>query len=118
MCARTESVSRSRASVARSVLPHRVAGSTSSLSPQFSATTSRCSLADTAAAVEPRRILGEHPAGGRGGLYTALTRSTRALAVVHTEPLPDELDAAPDLVAVPEAGAAAAWAAGLQPLQP
>ena len=42
--------SRFSASVARSVLPHRVAGSTSSLRPQFSATTSRCSLAETAAA--------------------------------------------------------------------
>jgi hypothetical protein len=66
---------------------------------------------DAAVVLEPRRILGERPAGGRGGLYTALTRSTRALAVVHAEPLPEQLDAAPDLIAVPEAGAAAAWAA-------
>ena len=42
--------SRFWASTARSVLPVRVAGSISSLRPQFSATTSRCSLAATAAA--------------------------------------------------------------------
>jgi DNA helicase IV len=72
---------------------------------------------DAAVVLEPRLILGERPAGGRGGLYTALTRSTRALAVVHDQPLPEELVAAPDLAAVPEAGAAAAWAAGLQPLR-
>ena len=41
--------SRFRASVARSVLPVRVAGSTSSLKPQFSATTSWYSLAERAA---------------------------------------------------------------------
>ena len=57
-------------------------------------------------------ILGERPDGGPGGLYTALTRSTRALAVVHAEPLPDVLAGAEDLRPVPEAGAAEAWAAG------
>ena len=57
-------------------------------------------------------ILDERPDGGRGGLYTALTRSTRALAVVHAEPLPDVLAGAGDLRPVPEAGAAEAWAAG------
>ena len=57
-------------------------------------------------------ILGERPGGGIGGLYTALTRSTRALAVVHAEPLPDVLADAEDLRPVPEAGAAEAWAAG------
>ncbi len=49
---------------------------------------------DAAVVVEPAAILAEHPDGGRGGLYTALTRSTRALAVVHSEPLPFS---APDL---------------------
>ena len=62
--------------------------------------------------LEPRLILGERPGGGAGGLYTALTRSTRALAVVHAEPLPDVLAGAEDLRPVPEAGAAEAWAAG------
>ena len=67
---------------------------------------------DAAVVLEPRLILGERPGGGAGGLYTALTRSTRALAVVHAEPLPDVLAGAEDLRPVPEAGAAEAWAAG------
>jgi hypothetical protein len=52
---------------------------------------------DAAVVVEPAAILAERPDGGRGGLYTALTRSTRALAVVHAQPLPAELAAADDL---------------------
>jgi DNA helicase IV len=60
---------------------------------------------DAAIVVEPAAILAERPDGGRGGLYTALTRSTRALAVVHAEPLPPDLAAAPDLRAVPGADA-------------
>ena len=36
-------------------------------------------------------ILDARPDGGRGGLYTALTRSTRALAIVHAAPLPAAL---------------------------
>jgi DNA helicase IV len=63
---------------------------------------------DAAVVVEPAAILAERPDGGTGGLYTALTRSTRALAVVHAGELPAGLD----LPAVPEAEAAAAWAAG------
>jgi hypothetical protein len=70
---------------------------------------------DAAVVLEPSAMLVEAPDGGRGGLYTALTRSTRALAVVHAEPLPDALAAADDLIAVPEAGAADAWAAGRRP---
>jgi hypothetical protein len=58
--------------------------------------------------VEPAAILAERPDGGTGGLYTALTRSTRALAVVHAGKLPAGLD----MPAVPEVEAAAAWAAG------
>src|SRR6185436_5784456 len=46
---------------------------------------------DAAVVLEPELILGERPGGGIGGLYTALTRSTRALAVVHAKPLPDVL---------------------------
>jgi hypothetical protein len=64
---------------------------------------------DAAVVVEPAAILAEQPDGGRGGLYTALTRSTRALAVVHAEPLPFS---APDLRAVPDGDAASRWAAG------
>ena len=52
---------------------------------------------DAAIVVEPGAILAERPDGGRGGLYTALTRSTRALAVVHAQPLPPDLAAAGDL---------------------
>jgi hypothetical protein len=52
---------------------------------------------DAAVVVEPAAILAERPNGGRGGLYTALTRSTRALAIVHAQPLPAELAASPDL---------------------
>ena len=63
---------------------------------------------DAAVVLEPRLILDERPGGGVGGLYTALTRSTRALAVVHAEPLPDVLADAEDLRPVPEAGAAEA----------
>jgi hypothetical protein len=67
---------------------------------------------DAAVVLEPGLILQERPGGGAGGLYTALTRSTRALAVVHAEPLPDVLAGAVDLRPVPEASAAETWAAG------
>ena len=43
---------------------------------------------DAIVVVEPAAILAERPDGGIGGLYTALTRATRALAIVHVEPLP------------------------------
>ena len=46
---------------------------------------------DAIVVVEPAAILAERPDGGPGGLYTALTRATRALAVVHADPLPQEL---------------------------
>jgi hypothetical protein len=55
---------------------------------------------DAAIVLEPAAILDVRPDGGRGGLYTALTRSTRALAVVHAEPLPADLAASDDLRAV------------------
>jgi hypothetical protein len=63
---------------------------------------------DAAVVVEPAAILAERPDGGRGGLYTALTRSTRALAVAHAEPLPAELAAADDLHVIRDP---AGWAA-------
>jgi hypothetical protein len=62
---------------------------------------------DAAIVIEPQAILDEAPDGGRGGLYTALTRSTRALAVVHADELPFS---APDLVPVDDRAAADAWA--------
>ena len=46
---------------------------------------------DAALVVEPAAILDERPDGGPGGLYTALTRSTRALVIVHARPLPAAL---------------------------
>ena len=46
---------------------------------------------DAAIVVEPAATLAQELDGGPGGLYTALTRSTRALAVVHSAPLPDGL---------------------------
>jgi DNA helicase IV len=52
---------------------------------------------DAVVVVEPAAILAERPDGGAGGLYTALTRSTRALAIVHQAPLPAALAQAPEL---------------------
>jgi hypothetical protein len=46
---------------------------------------------DAAIVVEPSAILAQELDGGPGGLYTARTRSTRALAVVHAQPLPEGL---------------------------
>jgi DNA helicase IV len=65
---------------------------------------------DAVVVVEPAAILGERPDGGAGGLYTALTRSTRALAVVHQAPLPPALAAAPELRHLDADAAAAAFA--------
>jgi hypothetical protein len=52
---------------------------------------------DAVVVVEPAAILRERPDGGVGGLYTALTRATRALVIVHAEPLPARLADAPGL---------------------
>jgi DNA helicase IV len=46
---------------------------------------------DAIVVVEPAAILAERPDGGVGGLHTALTRATRALAIVHNMPLPEAL---------------------------
>jgi len=45
---------------------------------------------DAAVVVEPSAIIAEEAQGLRA-LYVALTRATKRLAVVHTEPLPDYL---------------------------
>jgi hypothetical protein len=66
---------------------------------------------DAAIVIEPAAILDERPDGGSGGLYTALTRSTRALAVVHAEPLPPAIVGAADLHEVAESGAPESWVA-------
>jgi DNA helicase IV len=65
---------------------------------------------DAVVVVEPASILAERPDGGPGGLYTALTRSTRALAIVHAQSLPEALAAAPELVHADVAGAVARFA--------
>ncbi len=46
---------------------------------------------DSVIVVEPARIVAEHPHGGRA-LYLALTRTTRRLRVVSSEPLPAGLE--------------------------
>ena len=43
---------------------------------------------DAVVVVDPEAILNERPDGGVGALYTALTRSTRAMALVHIGELP------------------------------
>jgi DNA helicase IV len=53
---------------------------------------------DAVVVVDPEAILAERPDGGAGALYTALTRSTRALAIVHVDELPPSLSAADGLV--------------------
>jgi DNA helicase IV len=53
---------------------------------------------DAALVVEPAAIYDERPDGGPGGLYTALTRSTRALVIVHARDLPAALAGAPALL--------------------
>ena len=67
---------------------------------------------DAAIVVEPAAVLAERPDGGPGGLYTALTRSTRALAIVHAGDLPEGLAGAPELRHARAAAAPEAWAAG------
>jgi DNA helicase IV len=49
---------------------------------------------DAVIVVDPDAILAQRTDGGIGGLYTALTRSTRALAIVHSEELPAVLSRA------------------------
>jgi DNA helicase IV len=66
---------------------------------------------DALVVVEPGAILAQRPDGGRGGLYTALTRSTRALAIVHAAPLPPELDGNAALARLGADAADAEWAA-------
>jgi hypothetical protein len=66
---------------------------------------------DAVVVVEPGEILDLRPDGGRGGLYTALTRSTRALAIVHAGALPAELEANPALARLSGGDPAAEWAA-------
>ncbi|HEV7752041.1 MAG TPA: hypothetical protein VGO71_10885 [Baekduia sp.] len=70
---------------------------------------------DAVVVVDPAAILAERPDGGHGGLYTALTRSTRALAIVHADDLPWALGAAPDLQHVAPGDDLSAWLARGRP---
>ena len=69
---------------------------------------------DAVVVVEPSAILALRPDGGPGGLYTALTRSTRALAIVHADPLPAGLEANPGLTRLTSDDPAAEWRAQRQ----
>ena len=66
---------------------------------------------DAVVVVEPAAILAQRPDGGPGALYTALTRSTRALAIVHGSDLPAGLAASPLLHRVSATTPANEWAA-------
>lgn len=66
---------------------------------------------DAVVVVEPTAILAQRPNGGPGALYTALTRSTRALAIVHGADLPAGLAASPLLHHLSATNPANDWAA-------
>jgi DNA helicase IV len=53
---------------------------------------------DAVVVVDPAAILAQRPDGGVGALYTVLTRSTRALAIVHIDELPGTLSGTHGLV--------------------
>ena len=74
--------------LAATAAPTRTPRGTSRAASTSSASTSSRGWSSTrSSSSSPRRSSPERPDGGAGGLYTALTRSTRALAVVHAEPL-------------------------------
>ena len=63
---------------------------------------------DATVVVDPQAILAQ-PDAGAGGLYTALTRSTQALAIVHDAPLPAALADADELHVHAPGASASAW---------
>ena len=65
---------------------------------------------DAVVVVDPEAILAQRPDGGVGALYTALTRSTRALAIVHTDELPAILSQADGLHSLDGREPDAQWA--------
>ena len=79
---------RSRAALGRRSPTRPTARRSGRASTCSTCTWSRAWSSTRSSCVEPAAILRERPDGGVGGLYTALTRSTRALAIVHAEPLP------------------------------
>ncbi len=65
---------------------------------------------DAVVVVDPRAILAQPLSGGAGALYTALTRSTRALAIVHAGGLPPGLGSSPLLTHLGAREPEAEWA--------
>lgn len=65
---------------------------------------------DAVIVVDPGAILAQRPDGGVGALYTALTRSTRALAIVHIGELPGMLARADGLHSLGGPDPEAQWA--------
>jgi DNA helicase IV len=65
---------------------------------------------DAVIVVDPGAILAQRPDGGVGALYTALTRSTRALAIVHIGELPGILARADGLHSLGGPDPEAQWA--------
>jgi DNA helicase IV len=52
---------------------------------------------DAIVVVDPAAMLAQRPDGGVGAVYTALTRSTRAMAIVYIDDLPSGVSSAPVL---------------------
>jgi len=65
---------------------------------------------DAVVVVDPEAILTQRPDGGVGALYTALTRSTRALAIVHIDELPAILSQADGLQSLDGTDPETQWA--------
>ena len=65
---------------------------------------------DAVVVVDPQAILAQPLSGGAGALYTALTRSTRALAIVHADGLPPGLGSSPLLTHLAAREPEAEWA--------
>jgi DNA helicase IV len=65
---------------------------------------------DAVVVVDPQAILAQPLSGGAGALYTALTRSTRALAIVHADGLPGGLGSSPLLTHLGAREPEAEWA--------
>ena len=73
---------------------------------------------DAVIAVDPEAILAQRPDGGTGALYTALTRSTRALAIVGAGEPSAEVQAAGLLTVLSDDQPEARWAALRRAVQP
>ena len=65
---------------------------------------------DAVVVLDPPAIVAQPLSGGPGALYTALTRSTRALAIVHTGALPPGLAESPLLAHLRGSEPPAEWA--------